>query len=187
MTYKLSERAKLLLERRAAELGLTPSAYLERLVELDASGDAVEEAIPGTTIPELHSEPVTAEKAKAMARGSVFLFRLWGVTDDQAAKLLNLSVSEYCCWKGGEFGIVDRDTAARLSNLVGIQQSLARIFLDPGRAYAWVKVPNLIFRGRTALDVMLDGDLPALIRMRRFLDAQPRWEEYECLFVDVRR
>jgi hypothetical protein len=187
MTYKLSERAKLLLERRAAELGLTPSAYLERLVEVDASGDAVEEAIPGTTIPEPHSEPVTAEKAKAMARGSVFLFRLWGVTDDQAAKLLNLSVSEYCCWKGGEFGIVDRDTAARLSNLVGIQQSLARIFLDPGRAYAWVKVPNLTFHGRTALDVMLDGDLPALIRMRRFLDAQPRWEEYECLFVDVRR
>jgi hypothetical protein len=179
MTYKFSRRASLLLERRAADLNLSHSAYLEHLILLDVCGDVVEGDVSGTTIPELHSEPVTAEKAKAMARGSVFLFRLWGITDDQAAKLLNLSVSEYCRWKGGEFGIVDRDTATRLSNLVGIQQSLARIFLDPGRAYAWVKVPNMTFGGRSALNVMLDGGLPAFIRVRRFLDAQPRWEEHK--------
>ena len=179
MTYKFSRRARLLLERRAADLNLSHSAYLEHLILLDVCGDVVEGDVSGTTIPELHSELVTADKAKAMARGSVFLFRLWGVTDDQAAKLLNLSVSEYCRWKGGEFGIVDRDTATRLSNLVGIQKSLARIFLDPGRAYAWVKVPNMTFGGRSALNVMLDGGLPAFIRVRRFLDAQPRWEEHE--------
>ena len=46
MTYSLPRTTETLVERRAAELGLTPSAYLERLVELDASGDAVEEALP---------------------------------------------------------------------------------------------------------------------------------------------
>jgi hypothetical protein len=45
MTYSLPRKTETLVERRAAELGLTPSAYLERLIELDAGGGAVEEAL----------------------------------------------------------------------------------------------------------------------------------------------
>jgi hypothetical protein len=45
MTYSLPRKTETLVERRAAELGLTPSAYLERLIELDVGGGAVEEAL----------------------------------------------------------------------------------------------------------------------------------------------
>ena len=41
----------------------------------------------------------------------------------------------------------------------------------PARAYGWVKRPNEAFAGRSALQVMLDGELTDLMRVRRYLDA----------------
>jgi hypothetical protein len=189
MTYRLKKKTRLLLERRSAELGLTPSTYLERLVEterlveMDTTDDNVGEDTPLTAIPEPRYEPdppmSAQDMARGMARGVVILFRLWGITDDQAAKLLSLSMSEYGRWANYEFGAVGSDTAARLANLSAIHRSLSRIFLEPGRSYSWIKEPVLTFGGRTALELLLEGDLPAFIRVRRFLDAQPRWERID--------
>jgi hypothetical protein len=116
--------------------------------------------------------PITDEEAAAMFRAALKIFRLWGVTDDQAAVLLDAPRRTFARWKGGPIGRLGRDSKARLSNLMGIHKSLRIVFHDPTRGYAWIKAPNEAFSGRSALDVMLGGDLTDIMRVRRYLDAE---------------
>ncbi|MEO3434749.1 MbcA/ParS/Xre antitoxin family protein [Inquilinus sp. CAU 1745] len=116
--------------------------------------------------------PVTEEEAAAMFRAGANLFRLWGVTDEQAAALLDLPVRTYRRWKAGAIGRMGRDGKARLSNLMGIHKALRIIFRERQRGYGWIKAPNTAFGGRSALEVMLGGELTDLMRVRRYLDAE---------------
>ena len=107
-----------------------------------------------------------------MFRAAVNLFGRWGITDAEAATLLDLPVRTYGRWQAGQFGRVGRDGEARLSNLVGIHKALRTIFAEPHRGYEWMRLPNSAFGERSALDVMLGGELTDLIRVRRYLDRQ---------------
>ena len=117
-------------------------------------------------------DPVTQEEAAAMFRAVVKLLALWSVTDEQAAKLLDTPLRTYRRWKAGDPARIDRDGAARLSNLIGIHKALRIIFREPQRGYAWVNAANEAFGGRSALGVMLGGELTDLMRVRRYLDAE---------------
>ena len=117
-------------------------------------------------------EPITDEEAAALFRAILNLFRLWGVTDDQAAVILDLPRRTFARWKASDIGRMGRDGKARLSNLMGIHKALKIIFSEPVRAYAWIKAPNDAFGGRSALDIMLGGELTDLMRVRRYLDAE---------------
>ena len=116
--------------------------------------------------------PITDAEAAAMFRAALNLFRLWGVSDLDAAILLDLPTRSFARWKTGATGRITRDQKARLSNLMGIHKALRIIFREPARAHGWVRLPNAIFGGRTALDIMLGGELTDLIRVRRYLDAE---------------
>ena len=94
------------------------------------------------------------------------------MTDDQAAILLDLPRRTFARWKAGELGRMGRDGKARLSNLIGLHKALKIIFHEAPRGYAWMKAPNEAFGGRSALDVMLKGELTDLMRVRRYLDAE---------------
>ena len=63
-----------------------------------------------------------------------------------------------------------RDLKARLSNLMGVHKALRIIFREPQRGYAWIRAANSAFGGKSALDVMLGGELTDLMRVRRYLD-----------------
>jgi hypothetical protein len=117
-------------------------------------------------------QPITDEEAAAMFRAALNLFRNWGVTDDQAATLLDLPPRTYARWKAGSRGRMGRDAKARLSNLLGIHKALRIVFDEPARGYAWIKAANDAFGGPSALAVMLGGDLTDLMRVRRYLDAE---------------
>jgi len=123
---------------------------------------------PGPFVP----EPITDDEAAAMFRAVINLFRNWGVTDEQAAIILDLPGRTYARWKAGALGRIGRDGKARLSNLMGIHKALRIVFREPGRGYAWIKAPNDAFGGRSALDVMTGGELTDLMRVRRYLDAE---------------
>ena len=116
--------------------------------------------------------PITDEEAAAMFRAALVLFRRWAIPDEEAATLLDSPVRTYRRWKTGRPGRLGRDGKARLSNLMGIHKALRLIFREPAQAYAWIKAPNAAFDGRTALDVMLGGELTDLMRVRRYLDAE---------------
>jgi len=117
-------------------------------------------------------EPVSDEEAAAMFRVVARLFGLWELTDEHASILVDLPLRTYRRWKAGEIGRIDRDGKARLSNLMGIHKALRIIFSDPSRGYRWIKAANEAFGGRSALDIMMGGELTDLMRVRRYLDAE---------------
>ncbi|HEX3575597.1 MAG TPA: MbcA/ParS/Xre antitoxin family protein [Rhodopila sp.] len=131
------------------------------------------ELIPvGTTAPDFLASPITDAEAAAMFRACLNLFRLWKVSDNEAAVLLDLPLRTFARWKSGVTGRIGRDQKARLSNLIGIHKALRLIFRDAERSYEWPRRPNQAFEGRSALTVMLGGELTDLMRVRRYLDAE---------------
>lgn len=115
---------------------------------------------------------ITDAEARAMQRAIVRLFALWKLTDAEACILLGgIGARSYARWKAGTFGRAGVDLKARLSNLIAIHKALRLLFDDAGRAYGWIKRPNDAFAGRSALEIMLGGELTDLMRVRRYLDA----------------
>ena len=121
---------------------------------------------------EFRAEPITDAEAGALFRAAVQLFARWGLTDQQAATLLDLTVRTYRRWKAEGPGRMSRDGQTRLSNLMGIHKALRIIFSEPQRGYSWIKAANRAFEGSTALDIMLGGELTDIMRVRRYLDAE---------------
>jgi hypothetical protein len=119
------------------------------------------------------SSAITDEEAAAMLRAAVNLFDLWKLTDKQAATFLDATVRSYARWKtSGKAGSWPRDLKARLSNLMGVHKALRIVFRDQQRGYAWIHAANSAFGGKSALDVMLGGELTDLMRVRRYLDSE---------------
>lgn len=125
-----------------------------------------------TAPPEFRAEPITDAEGAAMLRAVLALFGYWRVSDAEAAVLLDIAPRTLARRKAGTTGLLSRDQKARLSNLIGIHKALRIIFQDAARAYEWVRRPNDAFSGRTALQVMLGGELTDLMRVRRYLDAE---------------
>ena len=114
---------------------------------------------------------ITDAEGAAAFRAALNLFRLWSVTDENAAILLDLPIRSYRRWKAGEIGRIDRDAKARLSNLMGIHKALRIIFREPQRGYAWIQAPNAAFgrgadRGETHERIPQALAIDALIGLR---------------------
>jgi hypothetical protein len=129
------------------------------------------------TLPEdFDPQPISGAEAAAMFRAALNLFRHWGLTDEQAATLLDVPARTYGRWKrDADAGRIGRDGRARLSNLMGIHKALRIVFREPQRGYDWIRAGNDAFGGRSALEVMLGGELTDLMRVRRYLDAERGW------------
>jgi uncharacterized protein (DUF2384 family) len=125
-----------------------------------------------TIAPDFLSNPITDAEAEAMFRACLNLFRRWKVSDTEAAILLDLPPRTFARWKTGAIGRIGRDQKARLSNLIGIHKALRLIFRDPERAYEWPRLPNQALEDRSALQIMLGGELTDVMRVRRYLDAE---------------
>lgn len=97
-------------------------------------------------------------------RAAIGLCRLWDLNDHQAAILLDHPA-------GGIDQLTD-EGKIRVEHLLGIQAALRVLFRDPTRAHAWIKRPNSIYDGKTALDVMMTTGLDGIVRVRRYLEAE---------------
>lgn len=116
---------------------------------------------------------VTDEEAAALARATVNLFRAWQLSDVEARTLLgDMAQRTWARWKEGSIGRIDRDLRARMAILMGIHKGLRYLFTDSARGYAWIRKPNAAFAGRSALDVMMRGEITDLIDLRSYLDAE---------------
>ena len=112
------------------------------------------------------------QEGAALFRGSLSLFEKWGVTDEQAAMLLELPLRTYRRWKEKGIGKCSSECHARLSNLMGIHNALQIVFREQQRANSWIRTENAAFDGVSALHLMLSGDLTNIMRVRRYLDAE---------------
>lgn len=123
--------------------------------------------------------PARAPSAAELAPGALRTFfriaEAWRLSAEEARTLLGSPApSTFYKWKGGAVGTVSRDLLERLSYLLGIYKALQILLPDPAAADAWVKRPNAapLFNGRSALDVMLSGNVADLFLVRQYLDAQ---------------
>jgi uncharacterized protein (DUF2384 family) len=130
------------------------------------------ESLQTTPLPFEPSSVITDEEAGAMLRAATNLFGLWKLSDKQAAILLDVPTRTYARWKSGGKASVGRDLRTRLSNLMGIHKALRIVFREPQRGYDWVHAPNSAFGDKSALEVMLGGELTDLMRVRRDLDSE---------------
>lgn len=116
---------------------------------------------------------ITDDEAAALARTTVNLFRAWQITDAEACTLLgDMAKRTWSRWKDGQIGRIDRDLRMRMALLMGIHKGLRYLFRDPERGYAWIRKPNAAFEGRSALEVMLRGEMTDLIALRDWLNAE---------------
>ena len=97
----------------------------------------------------------------------------WQVRDEDARRLLGVAASTLYEYKRNPQRVLDQDKLMRISYLIGIYKNL-QILHDGGLADRWVGMPNQnrIFAGRTPLDYMIRGGLPAMQTVRRLLDAR---------------
>lgn len=122
----------------------------------------------------LTAEISDAETA-AMLRAFFNLAERWDLSDRQARVLLGGPAARtYARWKAGHFvpSRISRDTRERLSILMGIYKSLRYLFRDPSRGYRWLRKPNEVFGGQSALQRMLAASMQDLAAVRAYLDAE---------------
>lgn len=119
------------------------------------------------------NEGITDEEARALARATVNLFAKWGLKDSEARVLLgDMSASKWARWKRGAFGNIPRDRRSRMAILMSIHKGLRYLFRQAERGYAWIRQSNTAFDGASALDVMMQGEITNLIRVRDYLAAE---------------
>jgi antitoxin Xre/MbcA/ParS-like protein len=116
---------------------------------------------------------ITDAEAAALARTTIGLFRAWQLSDIEARTLLgDMAQRTWARWKDGSIGRIDRDLRARMAILMGVHKGLRYLFSDPARGYAWIRKPNAVFGGQSALEVMMRGEITDLIDIRAYLDAE---------------
>ncbi|RVM06136.1 MbcA/ParS/Xre antitoxin family protein [Sinorhizobium meliloti] len=92
-------------------------------------------------------------------------------TEDQILLLGSPGRSTFFKWKK-ETASLPADTKERLSHLLGIWKSLHILFTDDALANEWVHRRNRYFDGASALDIMLEGNVSSIYKVRQYLDAQ---------------
>ena len=131
---------------------------------------------PAAATPRPLADPGAAARMSAAGlRAFARIAALWQLSvDTQLCLLGQPSRSTYFAWRRSpEQARLPRDTLERLSNLLGIYKSLQILLPAPEAADAWVHQPNSapLFAGRSALQLMLDGNLSDLHLVRRYLDS----------------
>lgn len=114
-------------------------------------------------------ERVAAVAAKAYAR----VADAWGLGNDDAAELIDVSLRTWSRMKSEAWsGRLKRDQLMRISALVGLYKGLHLYFSDEV-ADRWPTLPNAgpAFGGRTPVERMREGGLPAIMATRDYVDA----------------
>jgi uncharacterized protein (DUF2384 family) len=101
------------------------------------------------------------------------LARVWKLSSQEAADLLGVSVSTWDriranTWKQS----LSQDQFMRVSAMVGIFKGLHLLFVDD-MADRWVRLRNTgpLFLNRTPIEAMHEGGIPAMLEIRRHVDA----------------
>ena len=125
--------------------------------------------LPQTFADEAARRRLTPAALEAM-RG---ITRRWKLRADDMAALLGVSTSTWDriatgAWKQA----LSQDQLTRVSAVVGVFKGLHLLFVD-GMADRWPTLPNRgpLFAGRTPVETMIEGGIPAMLDVRRHVDA----------------
>ena len=99
----------------------------------------------------------------------------WQLSAQDTRVLLgNPPESTFYKWKSGQVGQIGRDVLERISYVLGIYKALQILLPNATSADGWIKRPNTapVFGGRSALHLMLSGNVADLYLVRQYLDAE---------------
>ena len=131
-------------------------------------------AAPPPDVPDLADRGVRARLSAPALRAFFNIMARWGVRDEDARALLGgVTNGPYYELKRHPDRVLDADRLTRVSLLVGIFKAL-NVLHSEALADRWVHLPNTnpLFAGSTPLAYMLRGGIPALLTVRRLLDAR---------------
>ena len=120
---------------------------------------------------------VRAERERLSAPALKAFFNImgrWKVRDEDARALLGgVTNGPFYEWKRNPNRVIDTDRLTRISYLIGIFKAL-HILHGRRLADEWITLPNQnpIFAGHAPLAFMIRGGLPAMLTVRRLLDAR---------------
>ncbi len=119
------------------------------------------------------AERIAATPAKIAIALRAF-FRIadaWQLSIDEGRTLLGQpGRATFFQWKAGRIGRVSHDVVRRISWVLGIWRALQILFPQPERADAWIRRPNELLGGQSAIERMLGGDVSDLAAVRALLD-----------------
>lgn len=101
------------------------------------------------------------------------LAKAWSVTGNEMAALLGASASTWDRIKGDAWGqTLSQDQLTRASAMIGLFKALHLLFAD-AMADRWIRLRNSgpLFGNRTPIETMVEGGIPVMIEVRRYVDA----------------
>jgi hypothetical protein len=120
------------------------------------------------------SEDDRARLSGAAIRAYRSLAKRWRFSNAEAASLLGVSGSSWDRIKrdGRVAASLSQDQLTRISALTGIFKGLHLLFSDD-MADRWPRLANSgpLFGGRTPVEAMIEGGIPSMIEIRRYIDA----------------
>jgi len=115
---------------------------------------------------------VGQDEARVIIQAVVRTLDLWGLSNKEAAELFNVPSATWSRMKASGFkGRLDQDRKTRASLIIGIFKGL-RLFFNGPLTYGWPKSANSgpIFSGMTPAAYMIEGGIPAMLKVRRYVD-----------------
>ncbi len=116
-----------------------------------------------------------SERARvdAVVKAVVRSAEAWKLTNAEAAGLFDVPPATWSRMKSGTFGgRLDQDKVTRASLIIGLYKGLRLLFNGP-LTFGWPKTANTGpgFDGRTPIEVMIAGGIPAMMQVRQHVDA----------------
>ncbi|WFU62501.1 antitoxin Xre-like helix-turn-helix domain-containing protein [Bradyrhizobium brasilense] len=118
------------------------------------------------------AEPDRDRLSSVALKAFVAVAQHWELSNQQAAMLLGVSGSSWDRIKKGSRPSLNQDQLTRVSALVGAYKGLHLLFADQ-MADRWPRLQNRgpLFDGRTPIDAMIEGGIPLMLDVRRYIDA----------------
>jgi Protein of unknown function (DUF2384) len=132
-------------------------------------------SVPSAELPRqtFAAEPDRERLTPAALEACRNLAKAWNITGDEMAALLGVSPSTWDRIKGATWRqALSQDQLTRASALIGLFKGLHLLFAD-AMADRWVRLQNSgpLFANRTPIETMIDGGIPVMIEVRRYVDA----------------
>jgi hypothetical protein len=130
-------------------------------------------AVPPASSPGFGREAERRRLTPAALEAMRNLAPAWRLTGDEMAILLGVSASTWDRIRSGAWAqTLSQDQLTRVSALVGIYKGLHLLFADD-MVDRWPRLANTgpLFEGRTPIEAMADGGIPAMLEIRRHVDA----------------
>ncbi len=113
------------------------------------------------------------DRIAVIIKGVVRAADAWSLANAEAAMLFDVPNATWGRMKAGTYrGILDQDKVTRASLLIGIFKGLRLLFSGP-LTYGWPKTANTGpgFNGKTPVQIMCEGGIPAMMKIRQHIDA----------------